>query len=559
VNERKALGWERRAIAAEKTVEVLKDKVRALYAGDSVSTIQHQLDRSMRRQEEARRRRDLMGVRAAELARYNQSLEREVRERTRDLRSILDNVTSGFLIVGPDLVVHPGYTNSCHALLDSAEVAGCSVATLLRLDGPDAAHLELAFDQVFSEVLPDEVSLGLIPDRCTIGERTVQLDARPIHHDGLLVAVLLTINDATELEHAQRLAATNHVLIGILRQRSAFQLFLLDARAVFAAAREAAATNDHVYVRRALHTVKGNAAAFDLDEVVNAMHDAESLESIGRAELDAAEGVLRAFVTSHETVLAMSYELLEEESYDVSGGTLDALECAAREEDMSEVSRWTASVVLKRADVVAGPLAVYVEKLAERLEKSVDFRLVGGEQLVDARAMRPVFRNLSHLLRNAVDHGIEAPGSREGKAARASLEVSIVAQGSDWVVAVEDDGRGIDPERIAALAVEKGFVDAESVRAMTIDDKARLVFIDAFSTATEATDVSGRGMGMSAVKVAVEELGGSVAVESTPGRGTRIVLVVPKAPALPRGREKPAAPDSEVRMIAGAPAPAASR
>jgi two-component system, chemotaxis family, sensor kinase CheA len=559
VSEREALGWECRAVAAEKTVEVLKEKVRALYAGDSVSTIQRQLDRSKRRQDEARRRRDLMEVRTAELARYSLSLEGEVKERTRDLRSILDNVTSGFLIVGPDLVVRPGYTNSCHALLASAEIAGCSLATLLRLEGTEASHLDLAVEQVFSEILPDEVSLGLVPQRYTIGERAVHLDARAIRHDGAIVALLLTINDTTELEHAQRQAAMNHVLIGILRQRSAFQLFLLDARAIFAAAREAAAAGNHVYVRRALHTVKGNAAAFELDDVVGAVHDVESLEDIGNAELDSAEGVLRAFVASHTTVLEMSYDMLEEESYEVSGATVEALQRAAHAEDLSEVSRWTGSVVLKRADAVAGPLAVYVEKLAERLEKSVDFRLVGGAQLVDARAMRPIFRNLSHLLRNAVDHGIEVPEERDGKPARGRVEVSIVDQGSDWAVAVEDDGRGIDPDRLAEVAVEKGFIDAESVRAMTRDEKARLVFLDAFSTTSIATDVSGRGMGMSAVKAAVEELGGTVAVQSTPGHGSRIVLVVPKAPAPPPAPAPAAALDSEVRMVASAPMRAAAR
>ena len=525
------LGWECRALAAEKTVEVLKAKVRALYAGDSTSTIQGQLERSKRRQDEARRRREAVEVRAAELARYNQSLEVEVEDRTRDIRTILDNVTSGFLIVGPDLVVRAGHTGSCHTLFESSEVAGRLLPDLLRLGGHESSHLRLAIDQVFSDILPDEVALALVPQRISIGERIVRLDARAIRDDRAIVAVLLTVNDATSLERAERQASTNHVLIGILRQRSAFQVFVHDARSLFVAAREAATAQNDTYVRRAVHTIKGNAAAFDIVGVVGAIHDIESREHIDLDQLDACEESLRSFIASHAAILDISYDLIDEESYEVSGAAVDALDGAARQEDLREVELWASKLVLKRADLVAGPLAVYVEKLAERLEKLVDFRLTGGEQMIDARALRPVFQNLSHVLRNAVDHGIESPDARGDKPSRGLVEVSIIDEGDHWLIAVADDGRGIDPEKVASRAVEKGFVDAQDVRRMTLSEKARLVFLDGFSTARVATDVSGRGMGMSAVKAAVEQLGGTIAVESMPGLGTRLALFIPKAAA----------------------------
>lgn len=523
------LTWEERAVAAEKTVEVLKTKIHALHNGHGVSTIQRQLEQTQRRQEAASRRRELVEVRAAELAKYTATLEREVADRTRDIRTILDNVTSGFLIVGPDLVVRAGYTESCHTILSTDAIAGRPLTEVLQIRAElDASHFALTIEQVFSDVLPEEVAFDIVPRRFPIGDRVVRLDGRAIRHEGEIAAILLTINDITSLEAAQRDAFMNKVLIGILKQRTAFQSFAVDARMLFGSAREALASDDVVSVRRALHTVKGNAAAFDLAEVVDTIHTIESYEDIVLSHVDTAEASLRRFFETHAAVLEMAYDAVDEELYEVSGAAVDALREAARCENPNAVERWTSTIVLKRADHVAGPLGLYVEKLAARLEKRVDFALAGGEVLLDARSLRPIFQNLAHVLRNAVDHGIEPDGCRGEKDACGRLEVRISDQGPSWSIAVEDDGRGIDPDHVARLAVQKGFASAAEIAAMSDGEKSALVFRDGFSTTDVATDVSGRGIGMSAVKAAVEQLGGRVDVRSTKGRGTCVELVVPK-------------------------------
>ena len=525
--------WESRALAAEATVVVLKRKVKALYNGESTSVVQRQLERSERRQEEARRRRELVEVKAAELAKYSRDLEGQVAERTRALRAIHDNVTSGFLIVTEDLRVAPGFTKSCASLLGTKELAGRDIGHILcGEDTRSAAQLRLALTQVFGDMLPEEVSLDAVPRRFVIGGCALRVDARAIRDEGGVVCqVLLTVNDITSLEQAQREARENMVLIGILRQRESFTSFLADARELMTRARDAIEERDHAFYRRALHTVKGNAAAFELADTVSMIHGIEGQDVITAADVDKVEGELRSFLKRHESVLDITYDSAGDTSFEISERNVEALTALTKPNDV-EIRRWTAQVVLKHAGALLGPLDCYVDKLAERLQKQVRFTIVGGNTLVDAPRVRPVMRNLTHLLRNALDHGIEAPEERGDKSATGHVEVRVEDSADAWTLHIVDDGRGIETGALVARAIEQGFVTAEEAAKMSEDEKLALIFRDGLSTAEQASEVSGRGVGMAAVKAAVEAANGTITVKSTVGQGTKVVMRLPKPDAL---------------------------
>ncbi len=525
--------WQKRAMAAETTADVLKRKVKALYNGEATSVFQRQLARAQHRQEEARRRRELMEVRAADLAKYNGVLEVQVAERTRALRTILDNVTSGFLLVDSELAVAAGYTVSCTALLGTTEIEGRDVATLFSGDESRlASHLRLALHQVFADMLPEEVSLDAIPKRFVVGERPLRVDARAIRaEDSTVTQILLTVNDITALENAQREARENRVLIGILRQRETFREFVADTRELLVAARDAVQEGDQAFYRRALHTVKGNGAAFDLVDLVHSIHAIESKPEITAADIDGAEAELREFLARNSRILELPFDAPLDASFSVSEGRVEVLTAMTRAQDV-DIRRWTAELVLKRTDVVLGPLHTYVEKLAERLEKRVTFILKGGDVPVDVRRLRPIVRNLSHLLRNAVDHGIELPDDRGEKVADGTLEIRMEDAGRSWKLHVLDDGRGIDTDVLVARAVEQGRMSPEGANGLTPEERVGLIFVDGLSTAREATEVSGRGVGMAAVKAAVQDAGGTISVDSVLGRGTHIIITVPKPDAL---------------------------
>ncbi|HVY60610.1 MAG TPA: chemotaxis protein CheA, partial [Planctomycetota bacterium] len=168
-----------------------------------------------------------------------------------------------------------------------------------------------------------------------------------------------------------------------------------------------------------------------------------------------------------------------------------------------------------------------VRDLAAHHEKRVDVVVRGAETELDKSVVERLGDPLTHLVRNAVDHGLETPAERRaaGKPERGRLAFDAFHEGGSVVIEVSDDGRGLDLARIREKAVERGLVPAgESVS----DERAHeLIFLPGFSTAREVSDVSGRGVGLDVVRRNVEALSGSVQLSSEPGRGTRFRLKLP--------------------------------
>lgn len=170
-----------------------------------------------------------------------------------------------------------------------------------------------------------------------------------------------------------------------------------------------------------------------------------------------------------------------------------------------------------------------VRDLARRSGKQVRLVVEGEETELDRHIVNELGEPLLHLVRNAVDHGIEPPDEREraGKPRVGLVRLSARHEGNHVVIEVEDDGRGIDVERIRRKAVERGLLSAEEARRAPAERLLQLIFQPGFSTAEKVTEVSGRGVGMDAARAAVEALGGRLAVHTRSGRGTLCVLRLP--------------------------------
>ncbi|WP_380872430.1 chemotaxis protein CheA [Sphingomonas sp. DBB INV C78] len=170
-----------------------------------------------------------------------------------------------------------------------------------------------------------------------------------------------------------------------------------------------------------------------------------------------------------------------------------------------------------------------VREIAESLDKRVVFAMTGDAIEVDKQIADGVFEPLLHLVRNAIDHGIEDSDGRRAAAKSAEGKVSLGVQrdGNGILLTLSDDGAGLDPSRLREVAIARGVLTLDA--AAQLDDRAalRLIFAAGFSTATEITPISGRGIGMHAVETAVEKLRGSIEIESTSGVGTHFRLRLP--------------------------------
>ena len=167
--------------------------------------------------------------------------------------------------------------------------------------------------------------------------------------------------------------------------------------------------------------------------------------------------------------------------------------------------------------------------VARQLGKEVHVQLVGEETELDKNLVEALSDPLVHLVRNAIDHGIEMPETRErvGKPRAGKLVLSAQQEGDHIVIVVGDDGGGMDPDVLLAKARQKGIVDAETASRMSTDEAYQLIFAAGFSTKDVATDISGRGVGMDVVKSRLTQLNGNVKIESQRGFGTRFVIRVP--------------------------------
>lgn len=167
--------------------------------------------------------------------------------------------------------------------------------------------------------------------------------------------------------------------------------------------------------------------------------------------------------------------------------------------------------------------------VARALDKEVDLDLVGAETELDRNLVEALADPLIHLVRNAIDHGIEMPALREatGKPRAGRVRLSAQQQGDYVGIEIQDDGAGIDPERLRAKARDKGLIDAEAAARLSAEECLNLIFMAGFSTRDEVSDISGRGVGMDVVQSRIRELGGQIQVHSELGRGSRFSLRVP--------------------------------
>ncbi len=175
-----------------------------------------------------------------------------------------------------------------------------------------------------------------------------------------------------------------------------------------------------------------------------------------------------------------------------------------------------------------------VRTSAAAAHREVRWTMEGHDVALDKYVCDRLFEPLMHLLRNCVDHGIEPPGEREaaGKPRVGRITVRASVEGNQAVVVVSDDGKGIDPEKVAQVAVARGLIDAERAASLSTREKMELVFRPGFSTAKEVTELSGRGMGMEIVREACTRMGGTVSIGRRESGGTIVVLQVPLSMAV---------------------------
>jgi two-component system chemotaxis sensor kinase CheA len=195
-------------------------------------------------------------------------------------------------------------------------------------------------------------------------------------------------------------------------------------------------------------------------------------------------------------------------------------------------SRLQSAVMTARMQPVGRVFARFpklARDVARQLKKNVELEVIGADTELDRNLVEALADPLVHLVRNAIDHGIEMPDARRraGKPEQGRVRLSAQQEGDHVNIEVRDDGAGIDPEKIRRSAVEKGLITGEASARLSPDECLQLIFLAGFSTRDEVSDLSGRGVGMDVVQSKIRELSGQVQIHSTVGEGSRFCIRVP--------------------------------
>ncbi len=223
-------------------------------------------------------------------------------------------------------------------------------------------------------------------------------------------------------------------------------------------------------------------------------------------------------------------------SFTVSLADISPIRIASKQIDQvtSDIQGSIMHTRLQPVGTVFSKLPRLIRDLSRNLGKQINLEITGKDVEVDKSIIEALSDPLVHIIRNCGDHAIETPDERmaAGKVSEGSVSVNARHDGGQVLIEIIDDGRGIDPDRVKAKAVEKGIITSEAASSMPDSEAQRLIFAPGFSTAVAVSDVSGRGVGMDVVRTNIESLGGAVELESNLGSGTRLTLKLPLTMAI---------------------------
>jgi HPt (histidine-containing phosphotransfer) domain-containing protein len=445
--------------------------------------------------------------------------------RNQDMAAVLDNVAQGLLLVDLSGRILPGHSAMLTRAFGVPPEGGLLWDFAATYAPTTAAMLQLGWEDLAADVMPRDVVLGQLPTEVLIAGRTWSLQYQAVGTPEQLQAVLIVMSDVTEARLAAQAQATAAETLALFERFVADPATFASSRAELdALVRSALEPQELRTLARRLHTIKGTAAACGLLALPALVHRLETtLEEAGalsptdlQALHDAWAQVTartqrwadasRGAVVVHDRELATLREAIS------SGAPARVL--------LGQLERWRWERVEARFDA----LAVQARTLAARLGKpGLQVELDARGLVVPPGALEELWLNLVHVVRNAVDHGVEAPQVRvaAGKPAAGHLTFRAREAGGRLLLTFSDDGAGIDWARVAAKARALGLA------AETRAELEAALFSDGLSTRDAVTDVSGRGVGLSAILHSVQALGGRLLVDSPPGQGTTWTVELP--------------------------------
>lgn len=471
------------------------------------------------------------------LQQAHDQLELRVEERTkalaareRSMRLLLDSTGDGLIPVALDGTLLAERSRSVDYWFGEPAEGVTLGAYLAPHDPRVQAGLAMGFEQLAEDFLPFEVNASQMPHRIERDGRSFDLDYKQVFEEGVFARVLVLVRDVTASlagERAEREAREQQAVIAqLLRDKKGFTAFVHDAERIIAGLGQEA---DLVTTRRELHTLKGNAAIMGFSALSAECHAVEDwmAEEPDRAPGEAQRGALSTLLGLRLKAIEGFFSMDRGETVEIRAAEHKRLlERIRARRDYDELLAVVESFRWERTADHLSRLGVQIQRIAQKLDKPVEVLQYHHGLRMPPGPLDELWPVLVHVVRNAVDHGLEPAEERvaAGKpgTGQVRLETRLEDDGT-FLIEVADDGRGVDLAGLTAAAKRRGLA--------TDGDTLGLMCRDGLSTREQVTDVSGRGVGMGAVREACQRAGGRVSVQSIPGKGTVFTFRFPRARA----------------------------
>ncbi len=470
------------------------------------------------------------------------------------MKDILDNVGQGFLRFDSDLIIHSEYSQECLDIF-SQHIENRIFSKLLFPDDPDQASF---VDELLVQILKENpksahIYLPLLPDEVCIDDRIINIDYRlskQIKDKKSMIVILTDITEKRILE--SKMDTEQHILKMVVKALVNRNMFVEIAESFEQFMDEGVENNwrftensdeNLQYIMRQLHTFKGNFSQFDVVELTEALHQAESklteiIQHEGICDIDSCfdtKSVLEAY--HHDLNIIKTYVgedyMLGDDYFIIEKNRILEIEHKMQsllsEQDCRVLLPEIRSLCYRPVKDLFKLYPEYALKLAERLDKAIfNFEIEAENLLVDEVRFQNFIKSLVHVFRNAVDHGIETPDERldAGKEMMGTIKCAIREVNDTMEIVISDDGRGIDLDLIKSKMISNGY-DPKQIDTMNASDLLFKIFDDSFSTKDETTMISGRGVGLTAVKKETDALDGTISVVSKLGEGTTFTFTLP--------------------------------
>lgn len=521
------------------------------------------------------------------IQRYTNHLQELIDEKMQQVNDILDNIDQGLFTINLDGSVNQEYSSRANRILRVKDVASCKIKDLLRFDTkqeasfytwlklvqkrhnqqrwpklaklapvqeielitkPDLAELEyvsISYQRIYDKSGNLAKIMVLAMDETEKKLKDFQMAAERLKHEND-VKLILTIANTPAEEIAEFTEDTSARMLNIKRAIDTHIDSVSKQRDTFPNCIPYTITNQAIdLIFRDIHTIKGNGGSYGFEMLSHFAHQTESqLEKLRdpQERRDDVLLVIKELIFNMDGCIADIHKKIQ-----LIFGKDEEITIRIPEIRIKSIIDISNSIVSENADentarLIAEctmlcwkPLRTLVRKyqklalqVARKLHRNIVFTVVNSQQLYPEDSVSDIDEILIHLIRNAVDHGIEAPEVREelGKGV-GRIQLSLSVSETKRIITITDDGHGIDYEQLIERCIDKNILTPQAASTLSAQEKQQLIFISGISTANDVSQISGRGVGMDIINHKITSLNGSIAISSELGKGSSFVLTLP--------------------------------